>query len=1245
MNTRSKPAAFARGLVSLAALLVLLAAVPYVLFHIGVLPHHMPSGHEIVSALTQQDTGQLFLGAITLIGWYGWLSFAVSVALEAVFIVRQRKAPKLRMLSGTQRLAGTLVGGIILLLPTSGAFASPASAAPHVATASASHVSAAPAAATAASGHTNAAPAAAHTGPVHHVRAGDTLWDIAEQRLGDGLRWREIVEANQGVTQADGSHLTEDATVLQPGWTLRLPSDAQPASSADESGVQTQTGGTAAAHDTEHTVRPGETLSSIAKDELGDAHDYPAIAEANDHVRQPDGRTLTDPDKIYPGWQLKIPTTHGDAGDRTDPPTPPREEPAPNHSSGGEQQGSGQHEQAPAQHGQDKEGDQGGGKPTARPDAPATQMPAPRESAQPSDRTPAAPHTPAEAAPQQDSGSGEQSVKTVAAAGSILAAAVLAVIATRRARQQRRRRAKRRIPMPSGAVADFEKQLRVASDITGTLLADRALRTLAANCRQSGRPLPEVEAMRITARGVELHLAAAVPPVEPFTERENLPTVWWCPARGAALLEADQAADITPPYPALVSLGETADGDPVLVDLETIGLLRLDGSPADVRAVTLALAVELASSKLAPATQVVLAGAGSDLQTLYPDQIDHHTELGEAVAELQAHDAFQRDALTDGGHDHLRGARLSEETSGDSWIPRILVATDAPTGPSTAVLEDLLSSRPRTSVAVVTAAGAQLDLPGAWTFPAQPGTAVELPGLDLAVRLQYLDDAAYDRLVQLLVTSSRTDDVAPPPWTRHTGPADHNGPRHTVVTASEDSALAPETTARPTADTSRPAAGGGDLASALPSFASLAPSYSPALDSTAASLPEQDDSGSALSADALADADTGPAQEDWNDAYADEPDDAEAMVADSALDGDEPEEEGSALDGAVWGKPASADEFDTALSEVLAEQDDVAPQTADDADADEDSTESGLSSAALGQPQGPAAAPAERRIVPRPSAATSTVLAALATPPEPPAAPQIHVLGPVDLVGTLGRVESNRRNALKEIAAWLVLHPGLHRQDLDDAIWPGMRTLADSRNSAISKLRAWVGRDPLLPAGDAQAAYLPPIKGGVYRFSDQVTSDWGQFQDLYQQGMHHDGQDADVALAQALALVRGRPFADVDPAKYTWAEADIQEMISAIVDVAHELAERRRHLRDYRAAAQAVTKGLMVDAQSELLYRDLFTICHEMGDEDGLKRAAHQLARINTEEGCDSSPETVGLLRTLLKGEHAHSTALGSAAS
>ncbi|MGW7196206.1 hypothetical protein [Streptomyces chryseus] len=790
--------------------------------------------------------------------------------------------------------------------------------------------------------------------------------------------------------------------------------------------------------------------------------------------------------------------------------------------------------------------------------------------------------------------------------------------------------------MPAGATADFEKQLRVASDINGTALADRALRTLAANCRTSGRPLPEVEAMRITTRGIELYLAAATPPIAPFTERDNSPVVWWCPARSGALLDQEEAADIVAPYPALVSLGETEDGDPVLVDLETIGLLRLDGNPADIRAVLLALAVELASSKLANATQIVLAGAGSELQSLYPDQIDHHSDLDAAAAELQAHDAFQRAALVDGDHAHLRSGRLSEVTSGDSWIPRILVATDPPSGPSITVLEDLLTSRPRTSVAVVSAAGTGLQLPGAWTLPAQPGATVDLPGLDLTVKLQYLDDAAYDRLVQLLVTSSRPDDVPPPPWTQHAAPAGSSGPQDRADSDGAQSALAPETAFTPVATIEPIPTTTDDLASGLPDFASLSPAITPPILATPTGTDDAEgDAGSALPPAVVgglagevmhrADAETGaaPAKNDLTfGAPADGPEKAHAV--DSARGN--------------WDRPHADDEFSTALSEVLAEQHAHVTQQGPGTGEDE---ESGLSAASLGQPN--ARPTAARRIVPKPSAATSTVLAALSTPPDPPAAPQVHVLGPVDLVGTLGRVDSNRRNSLLEIAVWLVLHPGLSRQDLDDAIWPGMRILAETRNTAISKLRAWMGRDPLLPAGDSQAAYLPPITDGVYALSDQVTSDWAQFQELYQEGMHHEGPEADIALAQALALVRGRPFADIDPSKYIWAEAHIQEMISAIVDVAHELAERRRHARDYRAAAQAVAKGLICDPQSELLYRDLFTICHEMGDKDGLERAAHRLACLNTEAGCDSSPETVGLLRTMLRGEQSHHIAESAA--
>ena len=50
-----------------------------------------------------------------------------------------------------------------------------------------------------------------------------------------------------------------------------------------------------------YTVKPGDTLSKIAKDQLGDGNAYMEIFEANKDQ-------LSDPDKIKPGQVLKIPT-------------------------------------------------------------------------------------------------------------------------------------------------------------------------------------------------------------------------------------------------------------------------------------------------------------------------------------------------------------------------------------------------------------------------------------------------------------------------------------------------------------------------------------------------------------------------------------------------------------------------------------------------------------------------------------------------------------------------------------------------------------------------------------------------------------------------------------------------------------------------------------------------------------------------------------------------------------------------
>lgn len=60
----------------------------------------------------------------------------------------------------------------------------------------------------------------------------------------------------------------------------------------------------AAFEPTFYTVQSGDTLSKIAKHYYGDANQYNKIFEANKPM-------LSDPDKIYPGQNLRIPDAKG----------------------------------------------------------------------------------------------------------------------------------------------------------------------------------------------------------------------------------------------------------------------------------------------------------------------------------------------------------------------------------------------------------------------------------------------------------------------------------------------------------------------------------------------------------------------------------------------------------------------------------------------------------------------------------------------------------------------------------------------------------------------------------------------------------------------------------------------------------------------------------------------------------------------------------------------------------------------
>lgn len=104
------------------------------------------------------------------------------------------------------------------------------------------------------------------------VKAGDTLWDIAQSQLGNGSRYKEIMTLNG---------LTSD--VIQPGQVLKLPTGNDNTGSGSVS---------------TYTVKAGDTLWDIAQSQLDNGSHYKEIMTLNGLAG----------DVIQPGQVLKLPT-------------------------------------------------------------------------------------------------------------------------------------------------------------------------------------------------------------------------------------------------------------------------------------------------------------------------------------------------------------------------------------------------------------------------------------------------------------------------------------------------------------------------------------------------------------------------------------------------------------------------------------------------------------------------------------------------------------------------------------------------------------------------------------------------------------------------------------------------------------------------------------------------------------------------------------------------------------------------
>lgn len=705
-----------RGLLSLLVLLALLIGIPAALMALrgNPLPDAGLDPNALVAVLTRPDDGGLFLAALTWLAWIGWASFTLSVLVEVPAHVRGLPAPHLPALGAQQRAASALVAGAALLftLPLT-TLSSPALATESLPGAPSTASAPGSAAPTIPPPDSVAGSPAKQARPTYLVVAGDSLWQIAQDQLGDGSRYTEIAQLNYGAPQPDGSTLSADHW-LRPGWTLTLPTGASPAASVPESATV--------------TVEAGDTLFEIAEQALGDGARYDEIAAASRHTVQPDGARLGDPDLIRPGWQLTVP---GAPAAATQPPpavdaTPALPEPAEAEASGED-------------------------------------VPQPPAVAAPAAPTPAAPAPtavrPVDSGGQDGRVNGEGGqdaavVRTAAGVGALMAAGLLALLGTKRARQQRRRRPGQRIAMPPPELAPAELDLRLAEDPAGLARVDQALRTLSVLLGETNRVLPALRLARLRPQQLELYLAEPATLPAPFTAAAD-PTVWTLDS-GAPLLAAAELAAVPAPYPALVTVGHDLDGAHVLLDLEQTGALAVVGDPGSSLAVLAALAAELATSTWADDLQVTLVGCLQALPAaLGTGRVRYAATLEELLPGLEHRAADVRAALMANGLPDLQHARTATSTQhahGDAWTPEI-VLLDGPIAPAArsrldAVLQDL----PRIGIAAVTVGDADLS---EWALQLDdtdsgPDATAVLAPVDLALRPQRLTAADLDQLFGLL---------------------------------------------------------------------------------------------------------------------------------------------------------------------------------------------------------------------------------------------------------------------------------------------------------------------------------------------------------------------------------------------------------------------------------------------------------------------------------------------------------------
>lgn len=663
-----------RGVAALVVLTALLVGAPLVLLAWMGNPWP-PGGWAEIQLLTDRT----LYGALAVIGWVAWAWMTGCIVVEAVSTIR---SIQLRGLAATiyrssdstpakfgppQQIARLLVTWVAALGIGASSVATATATAATAATAPGTHHDHHPA-------PTSQTQPREHSAPRHSVTTSEptTLWKLAETHLGDGGQWRQLLEANRGTTLADGTTLSSGTQTIPAGSTIHLP-----------------TGTTTPVKD---TVEPGDSLSLIAAEDMGDANQWPALYEANKDV------VGDNPDLIYPGQVLVIPGAT--ATPQTDPQT---DHPVENHTHGDRQ-----HEGQPGTSGDEAPGTTDGShnradgapgqqnqtpSPEETPPAPVIPIrPTPTEGADATGQEP----TDAVATPAGHSDeTGISPLSALLATAGTLAVGMMGLILYNRRRLMRQRPLGQAIAPVPDDVAEIEQAVleNGAEAQKDVVFLDRALRYVAAACKVAGSPVPHLGAAVLGEEDLTLLFTQpAVAEVPAGWDASEDDRAWMLPRN--TYLE-DELDEQPAPFPALVSIGQSTSGHTWYLDLETLGMCGIAGKPDQVEGLTRFWVSELAVNEWAKGCEVLLAEPfGGEMIGLNPErvrQVDREAALARAAAVTREIDEVEQ---------NLEADVLSRRRDGlvlDSTNPVVVVVDTRPIGE----LADGLEGRQRCRVVVV----------------------------------------------------------------------------------------------------------------------------------------------------------------------------------------------------------------------------------------------------------------------------------------------------------------------------------------------------------------------------------------------------------------------------------------------------------------------------------------------------------------------------------------------------------------